>query len=260
MIGPLAGKKALVTGGTHGIGLAVAGKLASQGASVSVLSRSQDRLDHASETLNRLGVEVLPLKADVLDPGSLRAAWRVVEEKWLGVDILINNVGGGGRWGNSSILDTEEAVWGEVFQKNAGATTQLTKLALPFMLSRKWGRIVAITSIYAQISGGKPWFNVAKVAQRTVVQNLARTREFARNGVTFNSVAPGAIFIPDTGWAEMKSDAPSEFASFEDSLPLGRMGRPEEVAEVVGFICSPGAALLNGSTIVVDGGESCEFN
>lgn len=256
----LAGKKALVTGGTHGIGLAVAGELASQGADVAILSRSQERLDHSSKHLNRFGVEILPIKADVLDPKGLVAAWGVVEKTWSGVDVLINNVGGGGRWGNSSILDTEEAVWGEVFQKNAGATIQLTKLALPFMLSRNWGRIVAITSIYAQISGGKPWFNVAKVAQRTVIQNLARTKEFVRNGVTFNSVAPGAIFIPDTGWAVMKSDNPSEFTAFEESLPLGRMGHPEEVAKVVGFICSPSAALLNGSTIVVDGGESCEFN
>jgi NAD(P)-dependent dehydrogenase (short-subunit alcohol dehydrogenase family) len=128
------------------------------------------------------------------------------------------------------------------------------------MLEQKWGRVVAITSVYAQISAGKPWFNVAKVAQRTLIQNLARTKEFSRNGITFNSIAPGAIYIPDTGWATMKSDNPNEFDKFQESLPLGRLGLPEEVAKLVGFICSPGASYVNGSSIVADGGESCEFN
>lgn len=260
MIGSLAGKKALVTGGTHGIGLAVASEMASQGADVAVLSRSEDRLEQASLELRSHGGEVLSLKADALDSVGIETAWGQLQREWEGVDILVNNVGGGGRWGNSSILDTEDRVWSEVYQKNVGVSIQLTKLALPFMLEKKWGRVVAITSIYAQISGGKPWFNVAKVAQRTVVQNLARTKELARNGITFNSVAPGAIFVPNTGWDALKSDSPDEYIAFEDSLPLGRLGRPEEVAKVVGFLCSPGAALVNGATVVVDGGESSEFN
>ena len=259
-MGSLAGRKALVTGGTHGIGFAVASELASQGADVAVLSRSEDRLEQASLELRRHGCEVLSLKADALDPVGIDIVWSQLQREWAGVDILVNNVGGGGRWGNSSILDTEDRVWSEVYQKNVGVSIQLTKLALPFMLEKKWGRVVAITSIYAQISGGKPWFNVAKVAQRTVVQNLARTKEFARNGVTFNSVAPGAIFVPNTGWDALKSNSPDEYRAFEDSLPLGRLGRPEEVAKVVGFLCSPGAALVNGATVVVDGGESSEFN
>lgn len=260
MIGSLAGRKALVTGGTHGIGFAVARELAGQGADVAVLSRSEDRLEEASLELRRHGREVLSLKADALDAVGIETAWGQLQREWAGIDILVNNVGGGGRWGNSSILDTEDRVWSEVYQKNVGVTIQLTKLALPFMLEQNWGRVVAITSVYAQISAGKPWFNVAKVAQRTLIQNLARTQEFARRGVTFNSVAPGAIFIPDTGWAALKSDSPDEFNAFEDSLPLGRLGRPEEVAKVVGFLCSPGAAFVNGSTVVVDGGESSEFN
>ena len=260
MSGSLAGKRALVTGGTHGIGFAVASELASQGADVAVLSRSDNRLAKASSELRRFGREVLPIKADALESLELQAAWSQVQREWAGVDILVNNVGGGGRWGNSSILDTDDGVWGEVYQKNVGATIQLTRCALPFMLEQKWGRVVAITSVYAQISAGKPWFNVAKVAQRTLVQNLARTKEFARSGITFNSVAPGAIYIPDTGWAALKSDAPNEYKLFEESLPFGRLGLPEEVAKVVGFICTPSAAYLNGSTIVVDGGESCEFN
>jgi 3-oxoacyl-[acyl-carrier protein] reductase len=128
--------------------------------------------------------------------------------------------------------------------------------SLPYMIEKKWGRIVTITSIYGATIGGRPWFNVAKVAQTTLTKNLSRNKDLTRNGITINSVAPGAVFIEKTGWDEMFRKSPEEFKNFTESLPLGRMGTPEEVAALVGFICSDNASYLNGSSITIDGGES----
>lgn len=253
------GRKALVTGGSHGIGFAVARRLVESGCEVALLSRNDDRLTLAREEMAKSGKPPVVLSCDALNRVELERAWNKLSELWGGVDILVNNVGGGGRWGANSILQTDPNVWDEVFQKNAGATTQLTRLALPYMVQRGWGRVVTITSIYAERTGGRAWFNIAKVAQKVLMQNLAKQPEFARKGITFNSVAPGATYIPGTGWEELRLSSPSEFAAFCESLPLGRMGTPEEVAAVVTFLCSEEASLINGASLVVDGGESVDL-
>lgn len=252
-------KRALVTGGSHGIGLAIAKKFASQGTDVAIISRDKGRLDLARGQIADFGVRTLALRADATLPEQIDSAWAEIADLWGGVDILINNVGGGGRWGTDSILTTKADVWSDIYQKNTGVAIQLTKAALPYMIEKKWGRIVAISSIYAEISGGRPWFNLAKVAQKTLMKNLAGQAELARAGITFNSVAPGAIYIPQTGWDELERTDPSGFKKFMDSLPLGRLGTPDEVAEVVSFLCSEQASLVSGASIVVDGGETADL-
>jgi 3-oxoacyl-[acyl-carrier protein] reductase len=101
---------------------------------------------------------------------------------------------------------------------------------------------------------------MAKFAQTVLMKNLAQNPAYARAGITFNSVAPGAVMIPDTGWTEMEKSSPDKFIAFLDSLPLGRMGDPEEVANLVTFISSEYSSYLNGASIVLDGGESCGLN
>ena len=252
----LAGKTALVTGGSHGIGAAIALGLAIEGVSVAFLSRSGARLDLQDRLIRAQGVESLPLKCNVLDPLEIDASWSVIQEKWGGIDILINNVGGGGRWGSENVIDTPLNTWLEVYQKNAGVATQLTMLALPYMMERRWGRILAITSTLGTTVGGRPWFNMAKVSQSILMKNLAQNSRFSGAGITFNSVAPGAIMIPETGWAEMQENEPREFDLFRKSLPRGELGTPEEVANLVVFLCSSRASYINGASILVDGGES----
>ena len=252
-------RRALITGGSHGIGLAIARKLASEGSDVAILSRDRVRLEAANREVSQFGNETLTLEADATKPKEIERAWGELVDAWGGVDILVNNVGGGGRWGNESLLTTEFDVWSDVYQKNTGVAIQLTKAALPLMLEKKWGRVVTVSSIYAEIAGGRPWFNLAKVAQKALMRNLARQPSLTRAGVTFNSVAPGAIYIPQTGWDELERKDPEAFRAFMDSLPLGRLGTPEEVAEVVGFLCSDRASLVNGASIVVDGGETADL-
>ena len=124
---------------------------------------------------------------------------------------MINNVGGGGRWGTEKVTDTPLSTWLEVYQKNAGVATQLTMLALPYMAERHWGRVVSVTSTLGATVGGRPWFNMAKVAQSILMKNLAQNKSFSGAGITFNSVAPGAVMIPDTGWSELQVNDPDEF-------------------------------------------------
>jgi len=252
----LKGKKALITGGSHGIGAAIGLGLAAEGVSIAFLSRSQERLAEQDRLLKEKGVSSLPLQCDVLDPLATERSWDILKERWGGVDILVNNVGGGGRWGTEGIIDTPISTWAEVYQKNAGVASQLTMLALPNMVKKNWGRVVTVTSIFGNTIGGRPWFNMAKVSQSILMKNLAQNRSFSSAGITFNSVAPGAIMIPNTGWTEMEKNQPKKFNDFRDSLPRGEFGTPEEVSNLVIFLCSTKASYINGASILIDGGES----
>jgi 3-oxoacyl-[acyl-carrier protein] reductase len=252
----LLGKKALISGGSRGIGGAIALALAEAGASVAIFGRDIDSLNRQKVKLENFGTLVEVFQCDALDSSQVSDSWDHLEKIWGGVDILINNVGGGGRWGSDKILETPLTTWDEVLRKNLGVSIQLTTACLPFMKGNGWGRVITVTSIYGVSVGGRPWFNIAKVAQTTLTKNLARNFEFTRHGITFNSIAPGSIYIDGTGWSAMKQDDPHAFSEFIDSLPLGRMGRPEEVAALALFVCSDQASYLNGASIVLDGGES----
>jgi 3-oxoacyl-[acyl-carrier protein] reductase len=256
----LTGKCALVTGGSHGIGEAVALELAQEGCNICICSRSIDRLDATASKIRDLGSSCLSVQCDVHNPLEIDRVLSRVLETWKTVHILINNVGGGGRWGSSDILATSEKVWDEVYEKNMKSTVRFTKGVLPAMEEQQWGRVITITSIYGREAGGRPWFNVAKVSQTTLMKNLSKQPNFARNGITFNSVAPGGIMIPDTGWdKEYKADPVGFDQQVQLTHPLGRLGTPREVAAVVAFLCSEKSSLVNGASIAVDGGESYSF-
>jgi 3-oxoacyl-[acyl-carrier protein] reductase len=254
----LAGKLALVTGGTHGIGLATAISLAREGCRLIVCSRSAARVEQALETLLAISPGHRGHEFDALDRGSVDdLVAKFAEDDACSVDILVNNVGGGGRWGKADVLANGMEVWDEVYQKNVGVAIRLTTAFLPSMLEKQWGRVVGVTSIYGRHCGGRPWFNVAKFAETALFKNFSSNRDFIRRGVTFNTVAPGNIMIPDTGWAAEKDSDPAGFRKrMDEEFPLGRLGNPEEVADVITFLCSPRASLVNGASILVDGGES----
>lgn len=254
----LQGKQALVTGGTHGIGRATAVALAAEGCHVAVCSRQQERIDATVAMIRDLHeVDAWGVKADVLERAAVDGVIDAVCDRWGGVDITINNVGGGGRWGSSDVITTEERVWYEVMEKNAMVARHFTVGLLPHMLRRGWGRVVTVSSTHGLEAGGRPWFTMAKMAEIGLMKTLSRCHEYARRGLTFNSVAPGAVMIPDTGWAEQRADEPDRFRmEVEDQLPRGVLGTPEEVAAVVVFLCSEAASWVSGSTVLVDGGES----
>jgi 3-oxoacyl-[acyl-carrier protein] reductase len=253
----LKGKYALVTGGSHGIGLAIAKGLAHEGCNVAICARKGERVSSAAAELKKEGVDSIGIQADVTIPSDVKKVMTAVTRAWPALHILINNVGGGGRWGSDSVEATPEDVWIDVYNKNALAAVRFTKLALPLMRLQKWGRVVTVASIYGKEGGGRPWFNMAKSAEISLMKTLAMDRRLSRDGVTFNSVAPGAVMIPDTGWEEEKKRDPARFKKMlDEEYPLGRLGTSEEVASVVVFLCSVNASLVNGACVVVDGGQS----
>lgn len=250
------GKYALVTGGTHGIGRSIALALADEGCNVAVCSRSIERVEKTISELKAKGVNCIGIQADVTIEPDVKRVMKSIIDKWGTIHILVNNVGGGGRWGSEIVEDTKEEVWLEVYNKNALAAIRFTTLAIPYMRKQKWGRIVTITSIFGREGGGRPWFTIAKSAQTSLMKSLAVKHYLSKDGITFNSVAPGAIMIPDTGWEKALKENPEEVEEFvKRELPLGRFGTPEEVANVVVFICSEKASLVNGASIPADGGQ-----
>lgn len=256
----LKGKFALVTGGSHGIGRSIALGLAEEGCNVAIIARTKSNVDAVVGEIEAFGVKAMGCVADLADRKQLEHSFNCVAAEFGTLHVLINNVGGGGRWGSEDPEATSEEVWREVFDKNLFAAIRLTMKVLPAMRKQRWGRVVTITSTHGVESGGRPWFNVAKVSQTVLMKNLARMPRYARNGITFNSVAPGAIMIPDTGWDRERKSDEAKFAAYVDAnFPMGRLGLPEEVASVAIFLCSERASLVTGASILVDGGESRAF-
>jgi len=256
----LKGKFALVTGGSHGIGRSIALALAAEGCNVAIIARGKPNIEQVVGEIEARGVRALGIAADLVDREELARSFQEGVTQFGGLHIVVNNIGGGGRWGSEDPEKTPESVWREVLDKNLFSALRLTMKALPLMRRQRWGRVVTVTSVYAAEAGGRPWFNIAKVSQTVLMKNLARMAKFARSGITFNSVAPGAIMIPDTGWEAEKKRDEMQFAKYVDTnFPMGRLGTPEEVADVVTFLCSERASLVNGASILVDGGESHVF-
>ena len=256
----IAGKNAVVTGGTHGIGLATALALSREGCNVAVCSRTSERVESTVRELRKEKVKCIGMQADVLNPEDIKKFCKNVIDKWGTIHILINNVGGGGRWGSEIIEVTNEDVWIDVYNKNAMAAVRFTVFFLTYMRKQKWGRVITVTSRYGREGGGRPWFNMANSAEISLMKTLSMNPSLARDCITFNSVAPGGIMINDTGWEEEKENNPEGFKEMLDTqFPLGRMGTPEEVADVITFICSEKASLLTGAAIPLDGGESSAF-
>ena len=250
------GKYALVTGGSHGIGRSTALALAQEGCNVALCSRTRERIETTIALLKETGVDALGIQADVMNVADIDKMMQTIIERWGTIHILVNNVGGGGRWGKEKIEETEERVWIEVYEKNALSAIRFTTRALPFMVKQRWGRVVTITSLFGREGGGRPWFTMAKTAQTAMMKSLALKHDLSTVNITFNSVAPGAIMIPDTGWEREVREKPQEIeALLKREFPLERFGTPEEVANVVVFLCSAKASLVNGASIPVDGSQ-----
>ncbi len=260
MLLKLKGKNAIITGGSHGIGLATAKLLAKEGCNVAILSRDHHKLSAAKEQIELLGVECLIVQVDVLSIEQVKESFQKISSHWKKIHILINNVGGGGRWGVDDFISNSETVWKEVYDKNLTAAVRYSRFVLPYMIEQQWGRVITVTSTLGRQAGGRPWFNVAKTAQTCLMKNLSLRKDLVRKNITFNSVAPGCIMIPDTGWQEEKEKNPIAFQEMlSEKFPIGRMGLPEEVAYAIVMLCGHGSSLINGAALSVDGGESYVF-
>jgi NAD(P)-dependent dehydrogenase (short-subunit alcohol dehydrogenase family) len=254
----LEGKRALVTGSTAGIGYAIAEGLAKEGATVIVNGRTSRRVDEALASLGKAGVrgKLGRLPADL---GTAEGV-RIAIEKYPDVDILVNNLGIFDPKPFEQISDQE---WMKFFEVNVLSGVRLSRHYLPRMEKRNWGRIVFISSESAvQIPAEMIHYAMTKTAQLAISRGLAETT--AGTGVTVNAVLPGPTaseganeFVTRMATSTKRSPAEVEQEFFRSMRPtslLRRFARPDEVAAMVTFVCSPLSSATNGAALRVDGG------
>jgi citronellol/citronellal dehydrogenase len=240
-----AGRVALVTGGGTGIGRAIALELAATGAGVIVCGRRPEPLDAVREEVERRGGEALAVAADVREPGDVERLVGAALDRFGAVDVLVNNAGG---QFTAPAEDISDNGWRAVQRVTVDAVWSVTRtVATRSMIPGGGGLIVFVG--FSPLRG-IPGFAHAS-AGRAAVANLASglAIEWSRHGIRTVCVAPGTILTE--ALHEYGEDA---VARWERSVPLGRLGRPEEVASLIAFLATPGGAYVTGTTIVVDGG------
>jgi 3-oxoacyl-[acyl-carrier protein] reductase len=254
----LTGKVAIVTGSSRGIGRAIALALAGEGARVVLCARNAGDLEAAVvEARARGGSEAaaLGVTADVTTPDGVRAVVDAAVRAYGGVDVVVNNVGGSGA---RDFAATDDADLQAVLDRNLFPALRVSRAALPHLRARGGGVIVMIASVYGRESGGGPSYNVAKAAEISLAKAMAR--DLARDQIRVLSVAPGSILFAGGGWDRRQKADPEGMAAFvAREIPFGRFGRPEEIGDVVAFLCSPRAGWITGACIPVDGGQSRAF-
>ncbi|HLB29745.1 MAG TPA: glucose 1-dehydrogenase [Dehalococcoidia bacterium] len=244
----LRGKGAIVTGGSRGLGRAIALGLAEEGCNVALCGRNQETLLKAAREVEAKGVSALPVVADVTQPADIQ---RLVKETALAfgrIDILVNNVG-------RSLPGYEDESWEAAFQINVLPAVRASRLVIPHIRQAGGGSIVHIASVWGRESGGLPSYNAAKAALISHAKALAR--DLAPDSIRVNSVAPGSMSFPGGSWWRRQQEDPEGMAEFVRlNIPMGRFGTPEEIASVVVFLCSQRAGWVTGACINVDGGQS----
>ncbi len=245
----LDGRRALITGGGRGIGRACALALAQAGADVAVTSRTGAQLDEVVAAVEALGGRALAIPTDVGDTDGASLLLEKLTESWPeGADILVNNAAISPHVDAVERLDDD--AWSDIFRVNLDGTVRVTRAVCASMLTRKSGAVVNITSIGATRALPRiAAYNASKGALEALTKTMAV--EWAARGVRVNAVAPAYVDTEMT--AEVKRrDKLRRWV--EDRTPMGRFGRPEEVAWPVVFLCSDAAAYLTGTTLYVDGG------
>ncbi|MBS3970775.1 MAG: 3-oxoacyl-[acyl-carrier-protein] reductase [Clostridia bacterium] len=241
----LSGEVALVTGGSRGIGKAIATALAKANAAVVVNSIDEQEAIDVAQELNALGKEAVGIKADVSNTAEVEALVKQVQDRFGSITILINNAG---ITKDGLLMRMKEEDWDKVLDINLKGTYNCTRACIKDMVKQKKGSIVNISSVVG-ISGNAGQTNYAASKAGVIGFTKSLAKEVGNRGIRVNAVAPGFI---DT---DMTGKLPEELvARIKEQIPLGSLGAPEDVADLVMFLVSPAAKYITGEVIKVDGG------
>jgi 3-oxoacyl-[acyl-carrier protein] reductase len=241
----LKGLRAVVTGGTKGIGRAIAQTLAAEGADVAFCARNADEVAQAVKDFAGYGVKVSGRAVDVADGPALAAWVNDVAAEFGGIDIVVANV-------SALAIATDEAAWQRGFEVDMMGTVRLVNAAMPHLEKSGKASIVTISSVSGrEIDFASGPYGAFKAAIVHYTQGLAY--HLAGKGIRANTVSPGNTYFPGGVWNQIETGNPEFFKMALGLNPTGRMGTPQEMANAAAFLASPAASFITGTNLVVDG-------
>ena len=241
----LQGKKAIVTGGTRGIGRAIANLLVEEGCDIGICARTVSQVEETVAAFKRKGAKAFGSAVDVAEGSQLTDFIQSTAAALGGLDIFISNVSamGGG---------IDEASWKRGFEIDVLGTMRGCEAAVPFLEKSGAGAIVVVGSTAAvEVVGPRRAYSSVKAAILPYIKSLARNLA-PRNGRA-NVVSPGSIYFPGGVWSQIERNMPDRFRQTLNRNPMGRMGKPEEMANAVVFLASPRASFITGTNLICDG-------
>lgn len=242
----LAGKGVVITGGSRGIGRAIALAFADEGANIAICARGKEALDATAKQLVAKGVKVHAQTADLAKPAELDAFLDGAHQVLGRVDVLVNNASGFG-------ISDDESGWKTGFDVDIMASVRASWKVAPWMKEQGGGVILHISSTSALEAGSPPSYAAAKAALISHSKTLAVA--LAESGIRVNTIAPGSIEFPGGMWEQIRHGNRPFYDAIKASIPWGRLGTAEEVANAIVFAASPRASWITGVVISIDGGQ-----
>ena len=243
----LQGKRALITGGSRGIGKAIAGILAEEGCALALCARGDEVLQTVAKQLGEQGTQVFAQAVDVSDEAALTAFVEAAAQELGGLDVVVSTVSAGNNKGPDQ--------WQKSLDGDLVPLVRLIEAAVPHLEQQGGGAIVSIgtTNDFDTVRPSGP--NAYSALKAAVLHHAAaQARALAPRGIRVNTVSPGPIEFPGGDWDKIREGRPEVYEEILAKIPVGRYGRPEDVAAAVAYLVSPRAGFTNGVNLVVDGG------